>query len=841
MTNERVCFSGAAVAVNSVLRAIQVVGDGNEILGGVDVVVRSQRGRHIEGRIRASKSARASGRAPFAEGHARCAELIIGAARAGTLTLAGIGAGASFVRCWTAELDPSTGWLIVRTDDQPFAATEVVRGSLEAHGTRYQFVAAVMRQSPLAICVPERLDEVPCESPPEWLTSGDGDGDWTAAIESPFGSSRDPRRVVDLSLVGLSFDFDATRELFPAGLRLPDIALEVEGRVLHVRGDVKYLRGVSPTIMRCGVSIAAPAPELAALRALLAARDARRPAPGPSEYPSVERIDDAVRIRELLDALLRFPAAQVTLGIADSEPVVVPPPAIDDDGIRWAVRLQPPVTARIVVYTSVYCFQIESSECLDAWRSTLPVSLLRIRQRWFRRAAPTQEESIWFGGRALDDVSYGGLSFIDGRPRGGLGRGDKLRDTCVDSRGVSAQLEAEVRSVDPVSGGSRYGLEAVPCTAEDRASFHDIVHRILHPTTRTGSEWTESLWSLYERSGYFELSGKSPSHFASLEHAFASVARKLDRAAHLGCHVVFPSQAVGAAAAVSVLKVYSRSWLGFQMAKVKGDTREGVAGRAVLRDIHVHAYEHVQRDPELGWVIGYLQVKPVWSRLVHYDLPRKYVERGDACVIRFQAIEIVARHGPEDPDVARADTDETALVLAVLARTRPTAYIEALDLTPARYDLRSNEEAWRAAGLARERTTLVLRRGGVPVAAAILEVGEDGAHLFRLLDLVRLVPLSRGAHVHYPRLLREAGRWFAAHGKQAFVLFREEGTRLDLEQVDVAQDMGLADMSILSGALVPELLERVHELTAPSALATSPGLRGGSLRLVEAVRTERKG
>jgi hypothetical protein len=252
------------------------------------------------------------------------------------------------------------------------------------------------------------------------------------------------------------------------------------------------------------------------------------------------------------------------------------------------------------------------------------------------------------------------------------------------------------------------------------------------------------------------------------------------------------------------------------MAKVKGNTAEGVLGRTVLREIHLRTYEHIQRHGGANWVIAYPQVKPVWSRLVHHDLPRKYVERGEACVVRFHAIELAASMLSPDDDIGPASADELSLLSSTLERSRPIQYVEALDLTRSQLELSANKNVWHAAGLPRERVTLVSRRKGEPVAAAVAELAADGAHLFRLLDLVRLFPLSQGASEHYPRLLAAAGRWFGRHGKPAFVLYREEGTAVDLTGIPIVQDMGLADMSILAAARLPELLEYLHQVTAPS-------------------------
>jgi hypothetical protein len=109
----------------------------------------------------------------------------------------------------------------------------------------------------------------------------------------------------------------------------------------------------------------------------------------------------------------------------------------------------------------------------------------------------------------------------------------------------------------------------------------------------------------------------------------------------------------------------------------------------------------------------------------------------------------------------------------------------------------------------------VLRSEGEVIAAAIAELGEDGAHLYGLIDLTRIYLFRLDAHRRVPELLDEVRHFYAEHGKTSFVLFREEGTELDLSSLQVQQDLGFADMSILSANLLPELLECLHEITAP--------------------------
>ncbi len=536
----------------------------------------------------------------------------------------------------------------------------------------------------------------------------------------------------------------------------------------------------------------------------------------PERSLNVERVDEEARIRQILGAHLRLGAhVRVRQGRPDAEAQSVPRPLLDDEGLVWAAPLELPATVEVEAYNAIYRFTVDALCGPEGLRSSLPSTLVHVRQRWTRRVDLLPGDPLSAGELPLHDISYGGFSFVfDGRQEH-FEPGEKLSNLCIDR---DTHLDGVVRSV--AGGASERALcrvQAAPRSAADEASWRALVDSRLHPQTRLGGAWSSELWSLYGACGYFGLSGTEPLQFNALKEAFVDVSRRLEGAREIGYHVVFPSRSVGAMAALSMLKVYSRSWLGFQMAKRKGDAPEGMTGRSILREIHLRAYEQAQTDRDLDWLIGYIQVKPVWSRLVHHDLPQRYVERGDASMTRFQAIEIASSstEADADPTILPASSAEVELLCATLAKSRPRAYVEGLDLTPARLDLGSNVALWRSAGMLRERTTLVAREDGVAVAAAVVELGQDGAHLFRLLDLVRLYPLRSDAAAHYPRLLEAAGRWFGARGKPSFVLFREEGTEVDLAQIPVLKDMGFADMSILSAALLPELLEHVCEVTAP--------------------------
>jgi hypothetical protein len=239
----------------------------------------------------------------------------------------------------------------------------------------------------------------------------------------------------------------------------------------------------------------------------------------------------------------------------------------------------------------------------------------------------------------------------------------------------------------------------------------------------------------------------------------------------------------------------------------------------MLREIHLRTYEHIQRDPNVSWIIGYAQVKRVWTAAVHYDVPARYVDKGEADIVRFRALEIDSRIDWNldfgDVEVAVAAPPEVTSLAQKLGRLRSDIYRDALDLVPERIGLEQNRRAWNGMRFERARRILVARRHGVPVAAAVLEIAAEGTHLFGLLDLARLYPLASGGEELYPLLLESAKPWFRGYGRPQFVCFLENGTPLSEDIMARMADLGEADMTILAAHRIPELLERVYEVTAP--------------------------
>jgi hypothetical protein len=557
------------------------------------------------------------------------------------------------------------------------------------------------------------------------------------------------------------------------------------------------------------------------------------------KLPASESITDPALIEARVRALVanRAPAfVRMAAGTIRGRAV----PLLDDGAYPLQIALEDPDTLEfpfeleLIGYNSIYRFPVTRGLRVGGPGENrvaipLPARLVRLQHRASRRAEAPPECTITFQHpafpdlrihRPVRDLSFQGLCFDTRLDQDMIRAGLHLRDVVITAPGGDTmRCDADVRVVFPAADGrgAGCGVQLQLATPGDRTTWQELVGSTLHPSTRLGGTWSEDSWDLYTASGYFSLSGKSQPHFALLKAPFASVTRKVDAAPNVGCQVAWPSER-GVEASLSLLKIYEHTWFGFQMAKLPGAPADGASGREVLRDIHLRAYEHAQNDPNLRWTMGLVQASARWSKLVHYDLPVRYLDSGLACTTDFHALQFdVPDRLPAAADTAAiglASATETARLLDGLRWRRPWVYREALDLVPERFELGGLCQQWQDAGLTRERALLVARQGGQVVAAAVVESADPGLHLFGLLDVVRLYPTVPAGLAAFDALLDAAAAWYAARGRTQFTCLLEDGPVPDCAHL-APRDLGRGTLTLLSTELIPSFLEHVSEVTAP--------------------------
>ncbi|WP_434385179.1 PilZ domain-containing protein [Melittangium boletus] len=508
-----------------------------------------------------------------------------------------------------------------------------------------------------------------------------------------------------------------------------------------------------------------------------------------------------------------------------------------DGRVAWEVRggvLPPrPFMLEVFGFSSVMHFPVHEAHYDDGlWSVPMPRELVRYRHRRLRRAA------AWGGcvarfahplwpqvrvERELMDISYEGLSFATEPGEDLLYPGLVLPELEVSlPGGRPVRLKGEVRNISGTASLRRCGMK-VEAREEDTADWRALVEELSHPNTRVAGAWDKGTWNLFERSGYFRLSGKSPEDFKRMQDEYREAHARLHRRPRVGYRVVRPipgSETVEAS--LSWLKPYSGSWMAHHLARHQPpDERCRGTAREALRDIYLRGFEPAQTDPEVKWFLAYCEANVRWVRFTALDFAEWYQHTGQACVLPFRLMEADARkdwHVPEGFTLEEATAEDLRSMFARLERTRPEAYREALDLVPERLDLARLKGQWSEARLERERRVLVARKDGRAIAMGVMESAHAGLNLFHVLNGLRIIPLedagSPEAQDAMLALLAGAAAWYRERGLDAFIHYAEEKATGYTERAGL-RDLGEGRIWVLSAQLLPDFIEHLCEATTP--------------------------
>jgi hypothetical protein len=646
-----------------------------------------------------------------------------------------------------------------------------------------------------------------------------------------FGDSQAPGRLVRLSPEHLTLHLSSHASLEP-GQAASVVLGHGERWATALDAEVTDVSG-SPE-----VSLRFVAPPLDAGRRIVSVLEALRDngllLPPETRPVWKERIDHPGRVARICDAL----AARRARGVArlpDGRKVKVTADFFDAHegrmGWRFEGELPPcPFVLEAFGYTSVVHLEVrEARDEAGIVVMPVPTELERYRHRWLRRAPPSSPCTLSFDhvlwpqvrvSRPLLDLSYEGLAFITEPGEDLLYPGMRQPEVEVAMEGLEpVRLRAEVRNISSTSEGRRCGMAVRPLDAAGAKAWRALVEAQLHPTTKVEGEWNDATWKLFEGSGYFHLPGKVPEDFADQRPAFDATQARLEGRARLGYRVVRPAgEAVEAS--LSVVKPYEGSWMAHQLARrpVKGVRS---SAREALRDIYLRGYEPTQVDPEVKWFFAFCEASVRWVRFTKFDFATWYEHTGQTCLVPFRLMEGEVERAwevPEGIEVGAPTAGERERFFEVVARTRPVAYREALDLVPERFDLAHARERWSQAALGRERELLVARKGGQALVLAVVESAQPGLNLFNVLDGVRLVPLADDALPEVQdamvALLARAAEWYRARGRKVFVHYVEAACVEYVERAALA-DLGEGKLWVISASLLPEFLEHLHESTTP--------------------------
>lgn len=568
-------------------------------------------------------------------------------------------------------------------------------------------------------------------------------------------------------------------------------------------------------------------------RALLRSFSDNTPAStAPIALPTRERILEQGRVHGVLRALIgdeaigqvRGPGGEV-LPIRPVELVTGPELTLLRCELEPDAALEPPFFLEVTGYNSRYWFPILDGDTVGgAFWARISDGFVRSRRR---RSARLSGElgllgtfvnpvtNVWAQGQVVD-LSRTGLRVRWEEDGAAPSPGDRLDGVAIRGAESPVVIDALVRSSRSDGHQHTIGLEVIQ--APGQGAWGRLVASLLHPTTRAHSADPGDLWALMVDSGYLELSGKRPGRFESQRAAFCEVSGRLSGAPELGAQIVWPA-AGKPEASMSILRIYGDTWIGYQLAKRPGRHLLGIPRRRILRDLLIHCYEHAVAESPAGWFVAQFQDDASIGRLTQHAFAQRQIARDQTCIWPFRAWEIQV----EDPiprprealEVSGATRGELEALCLQIADSRPAAFVAALELTLGGMSLQDTRAAWAAQGLCRERAVLVARRAGVPWAAAVIESGSDGLHLFRLLDVVRIFPMMGGSGDAIEALLEVCQLWYADRGKDSFIYLDEAPGAPDSAALQaIGDDLGGGDTTVIASAVVPDLIEHVFEVLA---------------------------
>lgn len=558
--------------------------------------------------------------------------------------------------------------------------------------------------------------------------------------------------------------------------------------------------------------------------------------PPSMRLPAAEEIRDPAKMLSIVRALV-VNEAPARIRARDKD-FRLRPRRLDEKKIVWDVIEQGgEPTSPLAIECSGYGASYSLSVLLvGPWGSPLSTTLPRVvhRSRFRRmpRATPNAELVVRFAHptfgfvveRRIGDLSEDGIGF----------RGVALEDLLCPglalpvvevARGgeVIAVLSATVRSLG--RDGERVGLAVSPPADEAGRGWSRLVRELLHERTRSTGYTASALWELYVDAGYLGLSGRKPGDFEVLRDDFSRATERLLDAPELGYHVVWPSER-GLDASVANVLVYSRAHLGFQMAKRPGKELGGTVGKEILRDIHWHTLEEALGSSQSDYWIGYVQPTTRFSNLLYCEFQTRFRDPSRECVVPIHPakVDLAVEPAPLDPTdvtIGPATREEIALLCASIQATHLVPYWDSQDFVAERFDLEPLKAKWKARGLLRDRRVVVVRdRAGVPEAALVAEIAEPGLHLYGLMDIARVYPLTLGGERHTFRLLDAARAIYRSLGRSSFVYFHEGTSEIPLRE-DMTS-MGAASLCVISMTMIPDLLDHLFEHMSWDARTSLP-------------------
>jgi hypothetical protein len=348
-----------------------------------------------------------------------------------------------------------------------------------------------------------------------------------------------------------------------------------------------------------------------------------------------------------------------------------------------------------------------------------------------------------------------GPSIMPGRPR----------PVIIEFYEHDREQLTEIRcTVDVRSGDRRPACARLLLSAdEDRGGLVRLYRLLRFPQlVDRGSVDRHEVVDLFERSRYLSL--------RETEQVTPSDAWCCpDFASNLSIDTIYRADDGSLLGHVSVTRAYSKTWLGHQLATLKGHPESAASRHALYRHF---ACAPLLSDGEDCFLLGYYDRHLRWHQLFFESFVDWVGDANQAVVLEFDRFEPLAGVGDEYaggcPDTVTVEPlhrlDVEAAV-QLIASQLPALAARAFDIDVAHLQSDALHPDYGARGVDRTRKVFVLHEAGELVGVALCETGSRHLSLFNLLNMgqVYLMP-GRTSRTGRAILLSAARNFYRARG-----------------------------------------------------------------------------
>ncbi len=236
-----------------------------------------------------------------------------------------------------------------------------------------------------------------------------------------------------------------------------------------------------------------------------------------------------------------------------------------------------------------------------------------------------------------------------------------------------------------------------------------------------------------------------------------------DFASDLSIDTIFRAEDGALLGHVSVTRAYSRTWLGHQLATLKGHTESAMCRQALYRHF---ACVPLLSDGEDCFLLGYYDRALRWHRLFFESFVDWIGDERHAAVVAFDRFEPAADDAPRASIAEESDITVQPLhpldlpeALDIVRGHLPQLAVDAFDIDAEHLCSDALHPDYASRGVQRARHVLTLHEDGRVVGVALCETGSRHLSLFNLLNMAQVYtssahPPSRAARAHLLQQVR---------------------------------------------------------------------------------------